>query len=478
MIITTQGPQNVGQICRQFKHGNLFLSPEEYQRENAWDYGQKQLLIDTIFRGMDIPKLYFWKINRYALGSGYPDGETKEFYKKILERKWKENDDPDPYIYEIVDGQQRIRTILEYMDIKPPNEKVYRGTWHDPFPALDDTPMAKGKLYSHLNADQQTKFEESFLTIMVLENATIEEIRDMFLRLQNGTPLNAQQKRDAMGSNIGKLARELSNFHFFTTSVYFNNSGSDYHRVASQIIHLEIKDKIISCTSRQLDKLYSAYKNVQIEPLVVSKVKKVLAMLGEIFPVQNPHLNRSYTLSLYWIVSRILDTYSLPKSEYQKVCENFEKLDYARLEAMDRDFNEADDSILSNLTQSMSRGTDGADGISTRHDILSQFLFEGVSLVPKPDLDPVRNFTHEEKLIIYRRGGGICQLEHDGKVCGRPLDFDDTSVDHIVPHSKGGKTELSNGRIAYRACNIARNNRDDFDPTTMCHLIPENTQTL
>jgi hypothetical protein len=478
MIITTQGPQNVGQVCKQFKHGNLFLSPEEYQRENAWDFGQKQLLIDTIFRGMDIPKLYFWKIDRYTLANGYPDGATREFYRNILERKWKENDDPNPYIYEIVDGQQRIRTILEYMDVKPPNDMVYRGTWHDPFPALADTPMARGKLYSQLNADQQTKFEESSLTIMVLEKATIEEIRDMFLRLQNGTPLNAQQKRYAMGSNIGKLARELGNLHFFTKSVYFSNSGYDHYRVASQIIHLEIKGKIISCTSKQLDKLYSTYKNVQMEPLVVSKTKKVLAILGEIFPVQNPHLNRSYALSLYWLISHILDTYSIPKSEYQKLRENFEKLDHDRLVAMDRDFSEANDSILSDLTQSMSRGTDGVDGISTRHDILSQFLFEGVSLIPNPDLDPVRNFTHEEKLIIYRRGGGVCQLEHDGKVCGRPLDFNDTVVDHIIPHSKRGKTELSNGRIAFKACNIARSNRDDFDPATMCHLIPENKQAL
>ena len=478
MIITTQGPQNVGQVCRQFKHGNLFLSPEEYQRENAWDFDQKQLLIDTIFRGMDIPKLYFWKINQYTLTNGYPDGETKELYKKILERKRKENDDPNPYIYEVVDGQQRIRTILEYMDVKPPNDKIYRGTWHDPFPSLADTPMAKGKFYSQLNADQQTKFEESSLTIMILEKATIEEIRDMFLRLQNGTPLNAQQKRDAMGSNIGKLARELASFHFFTKSVDFSNSGSDYHRVASQMIHLEIKDKIISCTSKQLDKLYSIYTKVQIDPSVVSKVKKVLTILGDVFPAKNPHLNRSYALGLYWVISRILETYNLPKSEYQKVRENFEKLDDARLVAMDRDFCEDADSIFSSLTQSMSRGTDGSDGISTRHDILSQFIFEGVSLVPYPNLDPVRNFTHEEKLIIYRRAGGVCQLEHDGTVCGRPLDFDDTSVDHVIPHSKGGKTELSNGRIAYKACNIARNNRDDFDPSTMCHLLPENTQTL
>jgi hypothetical protein len=34
MIITNKGPQNVGQVQRQFKFGNIFLSPEEYQREN------------------------------------------------------------------------------------------------------------------------------------------------------------------------------------------------------------------------------------------------------------------------------------------------------------------------------------------------------------------------------------------------------------------------------------------------------------
>lgn len=33
-------------------------------------------------------------------------------------------------------------------------------------------------------------------------------------------------------------------------------------------------------------------------------------------------------------------------------------------------------------------------------------------------------------------------------------------------------TELANGRIAYKLCNIARGNRDTFDPCTMCHLLP------
>jgi len=471
MIITTNGPQDIGQVKTQLLTENLFLSAEEYQRENTWNLDQKRLLIDTFFRGIDIPKLYFWKVDKLALTTGYPDGETKDFYKDILNRKFIEDDDPDPYIFEVIDGQQRIRTILEYMDVKPPNDHVYRGVWGDCFFSMSDTPMAKGKKFSQLTANQQIKFKECSLSIMVLEMANIDEIRDMFLRLQNGTPLSAQQKRDAIGSNIGKLAKRLSALPFIIKSVYFDNNAASHHLVASQMINLEIRGKIISCTSRQLDKLYENYKNVSIGDSIIKQIIKVLEIFGKIFPNKNPHLNRSYALSLYWSISRIIETYNILENDYPIIRENFEAMDNSRLAAMNRDYSEKpEDEIYEDLSLSMSRGTDGADGISVRHDTISQFLFEAVNLILIPTLDPQRYFSHEEKLILFRRANSRCQLEHNGNLCGKQIDIDDAVCDHINPHSKGGKTTLENGRIAYKSCNIARGNRDDFDPETMCNF--------
>ena len=175
MIVTQNGPQNIDQVKTYFECGNLFLSPEEYQRENAWRPAQKQLLIDTIFRGLDIPKFYFWKIDQGTLADGYPDGEAKELYRQLLEHKRRENDDPNPYVFEAVDGQQRIRTILEFMGVKPPNEHCYRGAWHEPYTSLDETPMARGKRYDQLNAEQRISFGQCLLTVMILERATIDE---------------------------------------------------------------------------------------------------------------------------------------------------------------------------------------------------------------------------------------------------------------------------------------------------------------
>ena len=111
------------------------------------------------------------------------------------------------------------------MGVVPPNGNCYRGTWHEPYSSMSDTPIAKGKPYRMLNAEQKIKFGMCGLTIMVLEHATISEIRDMFLRLQNGTPLNAQQKRDAIGATINRHVREIARLSFFTSSVNFGGES-------------------------------------------------------------------------------------------------------------------------------------------------------------------------------------------------------------------------------------------------------------
>lgn len=56
-------------------------SNPEFQRPAVWTVSQKQLLIDTILRGYDIPKMYWRRIST------------------------------GPDRFEVVDGQQRLRTI-------------------------------------------------------------------------------------------------------------------------------------------------------------------------------------------------------------------------------------------------------------------------------------------------------------------------------------------------------------------------------
>ena len=62
--------------------------------------------------------------------------------------------------------------------------------------------------------------------------------------------------------------------------------------------------------------------------------------------------------------------------------------------------------------------------------------------------------THEElRQAVFERDNYICQY------CGRCGAGVDLEIDHIIPVSKGGKTDMRNLITACRACNRAKRNR-------------------
>ena len=64
-----------------------------------------------------------------------------------------------------------------------------------------------------------------------------------------------------------------------------------------------------------------------------------------------------------------------------------------------------------------------------------------------------RCFTREERMAAYRKQGGRCAM------CGRWFDFNAMEGDHVIPFSRGGKTETSNLQMLCRTCNRSKGNR-------------------
>src|SRR5687767_5049155 len=99
------------------------ISFPEYQRQpKLWSVEKKQLLIDSILRDIDIPKLYF---NRAKGGE-----------------------------FEVVDGQQRLWAIWEFLDNAYPYETGSRA----------DT-------FADLSATQQKMIRDYTLQVAVFEDA-------------------------------------------------------------------------------------------------------------------------------------------------------------------------------------------------------------------------------------------------------------------------------------------------------------------
>lgn len=166
---------SVGDFREWNASGQLVLSPR-FQRRDVWTETARSYLMDTIMRGLPIPKV---------------------FIRQIIEPSTGRN------IREVVDGQQRLRTILSFVN---DGFTIRRGHNAD----------FGGLFFSELPEDKQIELLGYELSTDLLVNLTDGQILDIFSRLNShAVVLNEQEKINA--SHFGefkKLADELAHDHF------------------------------------------------------------------------------------------------------------------------------------------------------------------------------------------------------------------------------------------------------------------------
>lgn len=75
-----------------------------------------------------------------------------------------------------------------------------------------------------------------------------------------------------------------------------------------------------------------------------------------------------------------------------------------------------------------------------------------------------RQLTADERWKVYIKDNGICQI------CGKPLAYEEMTVDHIIPLAHGGVNQISNFQYACRSCNQFKQN---FPPQDFYEMITE-----
>jgi hypothetical protein len=109
----------------------------------------------------------------------------------------------------------------------------------------------------------------------------------------------------------------------------------------------------------------------------------------------------------------------------------------------------ADQELYRHYLQTVLQATDEYNQRKAREAILRGILG---SLFAKKDSQ--RGFTSEQRRLIWNSAGSnLC------KSCGKGLSWVDFTLDHIDPHSKGGRSRLENAALMCRNCNSAKGNR-------------------
>lgn len=176
---------SIGEVVGMYDTGEIVIDPE-FQRLFRWTISQKSKLIESLLLGIPLPPIFVFERN---------DG------------KW-----------ELVDGLQRLSTILEFMG------KLHDGTGRKQspsilestkyLPSLHNSVWEKSNFVSDVPLEQQIEIESSNqltikrarLSVEILKRPSDENTKyDLFQRLNSGGTLaNAQELRNCIMLMVNK----------------------------------------------------------------------------------------------------------------------------------------------------------------------------------------------------------------------------------------------------------------------------------
>lgn len=257
------------------------LDPDYQRMGSIWGLEKKQLLIDSIINDYDIPKIYFHELDK-------TDGK---------------------YHSSVIDGRQRLETIWEFID--------------DKFSLADDFKYFKDESvnlcsikYSDL-ANKYPKiridFDSVTLPIILVQTDDIDLIEDMFSRLNEAVPLNAPEKRNAVGGDLVGVMRNLVLTPFFTNKLKVNNNRFQHFEIVAKFLYLEhcffTSANVIHTSKPFLDKFVVKYKNGYKEQVETFEQRtiKVLNYANSLFLDKDVLLSKQGDVPIYYIL--ISDAY-------------------------------------------------------------------------------------------------------------------------------------------------------------------------
>jgi len=251
------------------------ISFPEYQRQaNLWPLEKRRLLIDSILRDFDIPKLYF--------------NETENSF-------------------EVVDGQQRLWAIWEYVD----NEY-----------AIDS--LGKTRYYRELPTAERKRIRNYELQVTIFEDAENADLRELFLRLQMGLLLVTGEKLHARTGAMKDFVFERLKRHEFVAALKMPNRRYSKETWGAQVsVNSFARAKSGLFARTRYEDLLHFFQEYE-RPLgsdrefFIRQSKAIVATLDklwECFGTRSSELSsRSYTLSVYLVFEELCQGFTSKKA--------------------------------------------------------------------------------------------------------------------------------------------------------------------
>ena len=401
---TSKKEMTTGVLIEKIKKKQIILQPD-FQRGYVYSDKDASELIESMLVGIPIPMIYLFK-------------------------------EGDKYL--VVDGQQRLTTIYRFQN----NLFSLSG--------LTETPEVNNFEYGDLNEHYQTLFDDYSFTVNIIESDDYETKYKIFERLNKcGKKLNAQEIRNCVfRGNLNNTIKDLAKDKEVLTSLYslkcINKKDCNKRMRFEQDILTSLW--MGELTSKGKFTKYFSSINPQINNFMKENMsmsenesqnifKKYKKMFVDGYEIFGEMMHVNYTRYALINIMNSFDIRLLRKYKDEIV-------------EMLKTVINSDDNYLKNVA---TRNCGHSYNIYNSHNILKEYIFD--LLCKKGEFKNNRFFDKELKEKLYEK------QEHKCAICNQEIfNINFAEIDHIIPYSKGGETNIENAQLTHRFCNRSKGN--------------------
>lgn len=419
--------QSILNLRNLYEHGHLNLEPG-FQRQSVWAERDRAKLMDSILRNYPLPAIFLYKREE----SGH-------------------------LIFDVIDGKQRLESIFMFIG-------AMRGHYwtRTQLPGTDSVDWVDWSLLKRKSLQNLIIGYE----IPVIEvDGEMGEIIDVFVRINStGKALTPQEKRKARyyNSPFLKEAARVAN----RLEKYFLDNGILSSGQLSRMKHVEIVCELMLSLIQgdvlnkktALDRVMatSSFDGRQLgkaSRMVTTTLNRILRMFPQIKATRFRQITDFYTLAVligkFEQEGLILTDRQRNRLAWDLLQAFATRVDEVRELQRKAKGARPEQELYRDYLLTVSQMTDDVSQRRKREQILRGIL--GSLFSTK---DTQRGFSAEQRRIIWNSTANrACAA------CGCRLTWNDFTIDHINPYSKGGRSKLANAALMCRKHNSAKGNR-------------------
>ena len=452
-VNTTTATLPFSKIAQLQKDGKIYLD-ESFQSNARWDTVSSQAYMTSVFLGRAVTSIILADIKSIVASLRLAFGEDNDDYKffKDLEDQG--------YEYITVDGNNRSRCISAFVEGDfPLSEREYEIDGYVPVFSANMT----NKYYNSLPSDVQTYLNTTKMNVLVVTQCDRIGLAALFIAVNKGINLNAQEKRNAIlcafGAYVRKLASDKKLAETFV-EIYgqkgVNRRYSDEMIVTAAVIVARgidgvtnaARDLAYTDTSEELSVLSS-----RVKPLITTIVEKLVKAKGTSILNIGGHQNANFTDLI--ILLNYMQQNKIVIEDHGAFYDWFVLSQSARVENPD---------VLYTGSKGTNKRTYAGLMRATSRAFLTirqNMLIESLGECPDDILtfrDTERNFDPKLRYTFWKRQGGMCPLKNKEIEPRFIWDGSVTHIDHDIPWSKEGETSIENGQLVFADANLAKSN--------------------